>query len=397
MNLSRRFVTLMLLVLFAIVANRANAIEIVFTINSQSSSITGNVITNLGTVVPQATGSNHTTAVGHFLVDVDNPANPSTITFLGGNGFETLANTLNGQNFQPDNEPANVALKVPSSPFGTVYGAARNLAWDFNSSATAVAPNGSFSAPTLNATGLAGEYDTSLGSANITGSVGSVTGASGNLTSAAGVLTLSLNGSIFNPIVNEFGFTASGSIGGNVIASASFSAGNVTTLIDPSTPVSVLGGASQVGGVAAQFSPGTTAGGTFSAQVIPLAGLPYQSLSGLTAFNVGSSPQAWNVEYTGGTYSGPITLTFGYDPSLLSPFLQANPQDITIEHFNTVTQSWENLGGVLGPGNTITVTTNSLSPFVVAQAVPEPSTFALAGLGLVGLGLAARRKRNRAA
>ncbi len=304
MNLSRRYVTFLLLALITLVANRANAIDIVFTIDSQSSSITENVVTNLGTVVPQAPGSHQTTAVGHFLVDVDNLTNPSSITFLGGNGFETLTNTLNGQSFQPYGEPANVALVVPSSAFGTIYGVARNLAWDFSSSATAVAPNGSFSAPTLNGTALSGEYDTTIASSGITGSVGAVTGAGGNLTSAAGVLTLSLNGSIFNPIVNEFRIAASGSIGGNVIATASFSAGNVTTLIDPSTPVSVLGGASQVGGVTARFSASATPGGTFSAQQIPLAGLPFASLGELPAFGINSlsqNAQVWDVQYTGGT------------------------------------------------------------------------------------------------
>ncbi len=144
---------------------------------------------------------------------------------------------------------------------------------------------------------------------------------------------------------------------------------------------------------------GTTTGGTFSAQVIPLAGLPYQSLSGLPAFGIDSlsqTAQVWNLEYSGGTYSGPITVTFHYDPSLLSPALQANPQSMHMVHFSSVTQQWEILPGIVDTVNdTITVTTNSLSP-LIPVSVPEPGS---AVLGVSAIGVAAtlswlRKRRN---
>jgi hypothetical protein len=92
-----------------------------------------------------------------------------------------------------------------------------------------------------------------------------------------------------------------------------------------------------------------------------------------------------------GTQNGLIELSFVYDPTLLpGGFDEGN-----LRVFHWTGNEWENLGGVVdAANNTITVTTNSLSPFAIA-AVPEPETYALmlVGLGLVGFAVQARFRK----
>ena len=88
---------------------------------------------------------------------------------------------------------------------------------------------------------------------------------------------------------------------------------------------------------------------------------------------------------------GSATVTLHFDPSLIGDFPLA---DLYIEHYTN--------GGWTIPSNqvvdtvndTITFTTDSFSPFMLAVATPEPSTYVLALLGLGGLLAAARRRRT---
>ncbi|MBI1397813.1 MAG: PEP-CTERM sorting domain-containing protein [Betaproteobacteria bacterium] len=100
----------------------------------------------------------------------------------------------------------------------------------------------------------------------------------------------------------------------------------------------------------------------------------------------GSALQLFNIEYEG-SFSGMVTLTFGYDPTLLPA--EFDPLNLRIYHWNGTT--WDNLGGAVDPFNhTITASTDSFSPFAVG-AVPEPETWAMFALG-AGLVLLRLRK-----
>ena len=93
----------------------------------------------------------------------------------------------------------------------------------------------------------------------------------------------------------------------------------------------------------------------------------------------GETLQYWDLHYSG-ALAGPATVSFGFDPTLVTPGLP-----LGIWHY-VEGPGWEFLGGTVA-GNTITVTTNSFSPFALGAApVPEPSTYLLGVDGARGIG-----------
>lgn len=102
----------------------------------------------------------------------------------------------------------------------------------------------------------------------------------------------------------------------------------------------------------------------------------------------GGQLQLFEVEFDG-DFSGQLRLSFSYDPTLLP----ADFDESSLNVFHWTGSTWESLGGTVDTNlKTITVYTDSLSPFAVAAAVPEPETWAmlLAGMGLIGFRLAGR-------
>ena len=110
-------------------------------------------------------------------------------------------------------------------------------------------------------------------------------------------------------------------------------------------------------------------------------------IGALTFATPGEELQLFEVEYSG-SFEGGLTLTFYFDP------LQVSGVELGQLHvFHWTGEVWEDLGGTLDPqAHTLTVVTNSLSPFAIGAAVPEPGTWLMA---LAGLSALALRRRNR--
>jgi hypothetical protein len=378
----------------------ADTQQVVFSIDKSQSSFS--VIAHdvlYGTAVAQPGGSLSTPLSGHFLVNFD-PTSPSSIQFVPGNGFMNLDTTgvyTPGSNGSGAAEPGEVGGQTPG---GEIHYAERQTTWDWQSGGIAVNPDHSFDVNQLGYNILSGRIDYSI--------------------PAAGTGTFDfggINSYVSNNGPSSFSQTSPGNwaMSFSGIVSVDYGEGNIdfmahlvaTAHYDPLSnvapvstgtqqSVSVIGGASQTGGVDVAFANVATAG-SVTAQQIPTTGLSLQAYNALAAetnFHLaGSTPQIWNVHFDG-AFTGPATLVFNYDPSLLGG---TSPQDLFVEHFNSVSGLWENLGGVVdAQHHTITVVTDSFSPFAMG-VVPEPSSVVLAALGLVSTLAVARRRKPRAA
>lgn len=156
---------------------------------------------------------------------------------------------------------------------------------------------------------------------------------------------------------------------------------------------SIGGGSGQPGGVDYLFN-GTHGAGQFflhfeREDAEGLAALVNAGEFGPLSFSLpGDRLPLWELEYDG-SFSGLLTLTFGFDPTLLPPGVDAS--QLRIYHWSN--GAWVDLGGRfdLATG-TITVSTDSLSPFALGvAAVPEPGTLLLMLGGVLVLGRRLRR------
>jgi hypothetical protein len=147
--------------------------------------------------------------------------------------------------------------------------------------------------------------------------------------------------------------------------------------------------------------PNGAGGGEFSAYTgqASLSEVLGGDVSGLVPIDFllpGNTFQYWNLEYTGTLGSG-ATVTFSYDESLLLP--GTNESALAIYHFHN--GQWTPQSGVVDPvNNTITVAgITSFSDWGLGigaaqvAAVPEPSSFVIFGLSLIGGAVALRRRR----
>jgi len=175
------------------------------------------------------------------------------------------------------------------------------------------------------------------------------------------------------------------------------------------TQQALLGGAAIIGGVNANLPVAQS--GTFTAEFnTPTTNDLFAEWSNSNGFSQGNfliyggdtpsaTQQAWDVSFTG-SLSNSATLQFHYDESLLSAYFLAHENELGIWHFDHDLQGWEFLRDSIDTlNNTITVTTDGFSPFVLgsnapATVTPEPASLFLFGLGGLGLCVARRRPRS---
>lgn len=174
----------------------------------------------------------------------------------------------------------------------------------------------------------------------------------------------------------------------NIIPYATISAGQEVS----GTVLTGGGGTHQVTGTVA-----STGGGTLTGRfhTVPASGYsdPDQMLGASTPTFVLPSPQLllWDVEYAPDVSSeaAQATLTFHFDPSKLNSGLDLS----TLEMFHFAGGQWVPLASSVDPqADTITVSTNSFSPFALG-VVPEPATLATVGLAAL-MACISRRRRS---
>jgi hypothetical protein len=381
--------------------------EVIFTLDqSQSTDTWSGTDSVYGPFQPQTAGSLSPHVAGHFVVDFDaTNHNPNSIQFLGknSNGYFQLTNST--AHATPGGGAANIAGTTAGGEF---QWASRNTTWDFYSGVINGA-NGVFTAATtsfdvisLNTTFVYTGQSPGGGDSPSPGHV---------LSSGTWTLTetpaSSGNWTLVGDGVYNYGYAATGALltassltaTGHIVATAHFGAGNVAVVPQsPSDPIDVLNSSSTTGGVTLTFSPNAS-GGSISAQQLP--GLTSLAASARSAADQNSqfllstsdgaigAPQIWNIDYSGSLNGGTATVIFNYDPALLPQGMDQSK--LGMWHFNSLSGQWE-FGGTVNPLNhTIAFVTSSFSPFELGvQAVPEPSSFALAALGVVML-LARRR------
>lgn len=377
--------------------------NVVFTVDSSQSSVS----VAFPGFSPQAVGSDIATLDGHFLVEFDPLSNnPDSIQFQGGHGFLDARETGQWRPGSPYDGESTVAADFGIQS-GQALVATRDVVWDWESDTIAVdASTGTFSATDTGFKVLSLQdiyHDLPFYGSGILDS----TGYSDLLTSgewtiestAPGSWQLSLAGSYVDEIGRTWTF--------NVVSNAEFGLENID-LIESGGDVtaSALGGSNEAGAVGAAFS-GAESGGLFKAQRLEspsslssaaLAAAEQNSVFAASTAELSLVPQLWSVNFTDdlGEAVGfdAATLLFTYDDSVFAPGFDESR--LGIWHYSSTTGEWE-FGGIVDPeANTIEFTVSSFSEFQLGVLVPEPSSFALASMAIVGGLIFVVRRRNAA-
>lgn len=378
----------------------ARATQVVFTIDpAQSghdlSAIDTSAVDPHGPYVATSTGSMSTTLSGNFVVDFDPTTNtPTSLSFKGGQGYFRFDSGLSAHT-------ADEQLTIDFTP----------VTWDFDGTATMT--GGVFPA-TQNTFELLGgsmtrtihtaQFPNSSITTNFAGGA-PATPNGGHWTiakSGTGDWALSLVDGLYQSTYGAFGTSGSMTHSVHAIATAYYGPENAAAVAPAAPSADALGGASTTGGVSINFSDATS-GGTFSVQQLPnqtsldqtaIAAAQANPVFALSTSTLSTAPQIWAVNYDG-TIGTAATLVFAYDPTLLPGGFDEST--LGIWHFNKFTGAWEFGGQVNTVDHTITFQTTSFSPFQLGAVVPEPSSVALAGCGLLGLAGYVWRRRGPAA
>ena len=380
-------------VLLASIAS-ADTYDVVFTIDSAASDFSYSGTNDVyGDYVPQSQGSDVTSVTGHFLVSFDPTTNtPTSMQLVGNDGYYQQTTPL--------------ALKTATPGIVFSY---TGLSWDFSSPVLAGA-GGSFSAATTDFAVSSGSRDATFSDSSTFSSpvapyAATVTDGTWLLTelgAGTGDWQLTISGYY----TTELGWKAPYGTGEhtftlNATSNAHFGTGNIATLSPSDVAASVLGGSSTPGGVSINL-PGVTNGGTFTAQQIPNpSGLSQSAITAAqsnpvfaaSTSDLSANPQIWTVDYTGLQEGQTATLVFRYDATLLPAGFDET--QLGIWHFNGT--GWD-FGGTVNPtDHTIAFETSNFSPFQLGVIVPEPSTVALTGIGMLALFVCGWRPRKKVA
>ncbi len=179
---------------------------------------------------------------------------------------------------------------------------------------------------------------------------------------------------------------------GNRFFDVSIAAANSTTVNSGTNVTQTFGGGATTTGGSSFTFPSITTPGTLLATAGPLAVLSQQIQNDFQTFPgyalVGAGTAAWTVAFDG-QFTGSVTMKFGYDPALLAGL---DPSHLVMIRRDTTTGAMSVLPATLIGGNTIQVQSPGFSTFVLA--VPEPSTFVLAGFGLVAVCVRRRHRKS---